>query len=107
VNAATAADHPSRLPEEPPHLVDDPPVSGRSELRPLPLPEGFAHDVRFSGAVQGIRAYCQPCHWGIWIDDGHDLTDLIRLVAQHCGVGTATAMTADTLIEILEKFVTP
>jgi hypothetical protein len=93
--------------EQPPQWVEEPSVSGRSTPRPGPLPDGFRHDVRFNGAIggNGISAYCQPCHWGIWIDDGHDLTDLIRLCAMHAGVTDITVTTTEALLDLLKPLV--
>ena len=94
-------------PFPPGEFVDEPSVSGRSRPRPEPLPDGFRHDVRFNGGIggHGIAAYCQPCHWGIWIDDGHDLGDLIRLVAQHAGVPDTTVQATETVLALLQPLV--
>lgn len=73
----------SRLMDEQPVFVDDIPVSGRSIPRPEPVPDDFRHELRFDGAIRGVRAHCQPCQWAIWIADGHSLTDLIRLASMH------------------------
>jgi hypothetical protein len=68
------------------------PVSGRSQPRQGALPAGVAHDVRFySSPGGGINAKCRPCSWGIWVDDGHDLADLTRLVSQHSGTPAGEA----------------
>jgi hypothetical protein len=63
------------------------PVSGRSQPRPGPLPEGFAHDVRVHGARDGygVVVYCDPCEWSVRLDDGHTLGQLAELQRQHCG----------------------
>jgi hypothetical protein len=88
VNAETAAEHPSRLMEDAVTPVAEP-VTGRSQPRPVPPPEGFVHDVRFwasaSTIAPGIIARCEPCGWRIVIDNDHTLDDLIELQRQHCG----------------------
>lgn len=67
--------------------VGDSHAAGRSQPRPAPTPDGFAHDLRFHGAVDGgISARCKPCSWAVWIDGGHDLADLAELVRQHSGL---------------------
>jgi hypothetical protein len=65
----------------------DIPVSGRIEPRPNALPEGVAHDMRFYAAADdvGLSARCAPCHWRLYLDEGHDLADLAELVRQHTG----------------------
>ena len=78
--------------EQPTVIVPDMPVSGRSTPRPAPLPADFRHDVRFRrSARSGITAYCEPCDWTTWVADGHDVTDLIRLVNMHEGITTPAA----------------
>lgn len=71
-------------------LVDSPSVSGRMTPRPAPLPEGFAHEVRFEplpgdSGYAYLRAVCEPCAWSVALDGGHDLADLQRLVVMHAG----------------------
>lgn len=93
----------ARLAEDQPgQFVEEPSVSGRSAPRPAPVPDDFRHDVRFHGAAggMGISVYCQPCHWGIWIDDGHSLTDLIRLAAMHGDVADVTIEVTETLAKL-------
>jgi hypothetical protein len=99
----------SRLADEQPVFPGEIPVIGRMTPRPAPLPDGFRHNVRFHGAAvgTGISVYCQPCHWGIWIDDGHDLPDLVRLVAQHAGVTDTTVTTTEALLDLLRPLVVP
>jgi hypothetical protein len=100
----------SRLAEDQPgQFVGEMPVSGRSYLREAPLPADFQHDVRFQGASYGpgLRVYCEPCDWRTYIDAGHSLTDLIRLVAMHSGVPDVTITTTEALMELLKPEVTP
>jgi hypothetical protein len=60
--------------------------SGRWEPNPRPLPEGTRHDVRFfASGGGGVNAECRPCHWGVWVDDGHTAADFAELERQHTG----------------------
>ena len=92
-----------------PAFADAPSVSGRNTPHQAPLPDRFRHDVRFHASVngKGISAFCHPCRWGIWVDDGHNITDLIRLVCMHAGEADVTILTVETLLEILKPAVTP
>lgn len=72
-------------PDEPGQFVDEPSVSGRSQPRPVPVPEGFRHDMRICQGADSMYAECKPCEWSIWLDGGHDLADLISLYVQHAG----------------------
>lgn len=83
--------------------------SGRSEPRRDTATDDFRHDMRFNGAVGGlgISVYCQPCHQGMWIDDGHDITDLIRLVSQHAGISDVAILTTEVLLDVMGGAVRP
>lgn len=76
---------PAVSPPHPEPLLE--PISGRSQPRPAPLPNGFKHDVRWRSDGLGIYAQCLPCgpakHH---IDEGHRAEAFVRFERQHAGI---------------------
>lgn len=65
------------------------PSSGRSEPRPVPDPEGFAHVMRVFGLPSGVQVTC-TCKengkpWARTLGQGHSIPDLVRFAAMHDG----------------------
>jgi hypothetical protein len=93
--------------DQPGVFVADPPVSGRSQPRPAPVPADFRHRMTFWVARYAdiprpiIVAECIPCdNWRRELDGGHDLPDLINLYAQHAGLEAAKTLCIDTLAKL-------